>query len=108
MKNKKEEVVISPLEVKVMNNNFDEAFRRFKALVQKEKIVSLYKEKQAYEKPSIKKRRKEREALERKLLAESREKQILNGEWDKRQKRKEQKRKLRQADHKKRSNENQE
>lgn len=102
------EVVVKPLEVQVLNNNFEEAFRRFKALVQKEKVVSLYKERQTYEKPSMKKRRKSREALERKLLAESREQQIISGEWDKRQKRKELKRKQKRANFQRKSIENKE
>lgn len=56
----------SPLEVKV-NNNFDRALKIFKALVQKEKILSTYKERSRYEKPSDRKRRKRNEA-KRKLL----------------------------------------
>lgn len=55
-----------PLEVKVYNN-FDAAFKAFRALVQKERVLSKYKEKQFYEKPSDRKRRKRNEA-QRKLL----------------------------------------
>ena len=55
-----------PLEVKVYNN-FDKALRAFRSLVQKERILSQYKEKQTYEKPSDKKRRKRNE-MKRKLL----------------------------------------
>lgn len=91
-----EEVVIEPLEVVVIDDNFEEAFRKFKLLVQKEGILLTYREKQHYEKPSEKKRRKKREAEERKFLAEHREKQVLSGEWDKIQKRKEDKKKQRQ------------
>lgn len=90
------EVVVKPLEMQV-GNNFEDTFRKFNALIRKEKILSLYKERQSYEKPSIRKRRKAREALERKLSAERREQLILSGEWDKRQKRKELKRKQKQA-----------
>jgi ribosomal protein S21 len=50
-----------PLEVKVYGNNFDKALRAFRNLVQKERILSTYKEKQAFEKPSDKKRRKKNE-----------------------------------------------
>lgn len=50
-----------PLEVKVYNNNFDKALRAFRALVQKERILSIYKEKQSYEKPTDKRRRKRNE-----------------------------------------------
>lgn len=53
-----EAVQAQPLEVKVYNNNFDKALRAFRALVQKERILSAYKERQSYEKPSDKRRRK--------------------------------------------------
>mgnify|MGYP002398536351 CR=1 FL=1 len=62
-----EAVLAQPLEVRVYNNNFDKALRAFRALVQKERILSVYKEKQAYEKPSQKRRRKRNES-KRKLL----------------------------------------
>jgi len=52
-----EAVQAKPLEVKVYGN-FEKAVRAFKALVQKEKILSQYKDAQVYEKPSDKKRRK--------------------------------------------------
>ncbi len=93
-----EEVIIKPLEVVVENGNFEDAFRRFKSLVQKEKIINQYKERMAYEKPSEKKRRKSRQALERKLLTENREYLILSGEWERRQKKKELKRRQKQED----------
>ncbi len=86
------EVVVLPLQVEVINGNFEEAFKRFKSLCQKEKILIQYKERMSYEKPSEKKRRKSRQALERKLLLENREQLILSGEWDRRQKKKEIKR----------------
>lgn len=56
-----------PLEVKVHGDNFDRALRTFRALVQKERILSIYKEKQVYEKPSVKRRRKKNESA-RKLI----------------------------------------
>src|SRR5271156_4083746 len=62
-----EAVQAQPLEVKVYGNNFDKALRAFRALVQKERILSVYKEKQSYEKPSDKRRRKRNES-KRKLL----------------------------------------
>lgn len=77
------------LEVKVHDNDFEDAFRKFKSLIQKEKIISEYKEKQRYEKPSDKKRRKKREAIQKLMLAKLREQQVLSGEWDKIQARKE-------------------
>lgn len=61
-----EPVQAQHLEVKVYNN-FDKALKTFRALVQKERILSLYKEKQSYEKPSDKKRRKRNE-MKRKLF----------------------------------------
>lgn len=59
-------VYAQPLEVKVYDN-FDRAFKAFRTLVQKEKVLSIYKEKQHYEKPSDKKRRKRNE-MKRKLF----------------------------------------
>lgn len=61
-----EPVQAIPLQVKV-HNNFDRAFKAFRALVQKERILSIYKEKQRYEKPSDRKRRKINET-KRKML----------------------------------------
>lgn len=54
------------LEVQVFGN-FDRAMRTFRALVQKEGILSTYKERGAYEKPSDKRRRKKNEAI-RKII----------------------------------------
>lgn len=62
-----EAVEAKPLEVIVYNNNIEKAFRAFRALVQKERILSTYKERQTYEKPSDRKRRKRNER-KRKLL----------------------------------------
>lgn len=56
-----EAVQAQHLEVKVYNNNFDKALKAFRALVQKERILSAYKEKQTYEKPSDRRRRKRNE-----------------------------------------------
>jgi len=60
-----------PLEVRVFNNNFDKALRAFRALVQKERILSAYKEKQSYEKPSDKRRRKRNEMRRKRLELDS-------------------------------------
>jgi small subunit ribosomal protein S21 len=49
-----------PLEIKV-GDNFDKAFKIFRAVIQKERIVSTLKEKSGYEKPSVKRRRKQAE-----------------------------------------------
>lgn len=65
-----EPVQAQPLEVKVYGNNFDKALRAFRALVQKERILSTYKENQSYEKPSDKKRRKRNEMKRKRLELE--------------------------------------
>lgn len=57
-----EAIQAQPLEVKVYGNNFEKALKAFRALVQKERILSAYKDKQTYEKPSDKRRRKRNEA----------------------------------------------
>lgn len=58
-------VIIDHLEVKV-TGNLEKALKAFRAIVQKEKILSDYKESQRFEKPSDKKRRLRSEAaLER-------------------------------------------
>lgn len=63
-----------PLEVKV-TGSFEDAMRRFKSIVQKSKILTEAKEKQYFEKPSEKKRRKRKEARERQRLAALRDSQ---------------------------------
>jgi ribosomal protein S21 len=63
-----EPVQAQHLEVKISHHMpFDRAFKLFRSLVQKERILSTYKEKQSFEKPSDKKRRKRKE-MKRKLL----------------------------------------
>ena len=47
----------------VRNGNLEQAMRVLKKKVQKEGIIKLYKEKQVYEKPSEKKRRKKKEGI---------------------------------------------
>ncbi len=56
-----------PLEVKVYGNNFDRAFKAFRSLVQKERVISNFKEKQFFEKASDRKRRKRKEAFKKSL-----------------------------------------
>ncbi len=87
----KDGIQCEPLQV-IVTASFEDAMRRFKSLFQKEKIVAQLKEKQAYEKPSVKKRRKQREAQERNMLLEQRDEMIRSGEWEKRQLKKQQKR----------------
>ena len=84
----------SPLQVEI-TSSFEEGLRRFKSMVQRDKILVLYKDKQHYEKPSEKNRRKRRERDERRKLNSIREKLIASGEWDRRQKARDQKKKER-------------
>ena len=62
-----EAVRAQPLEVKIYNNNFDKALKAFRALVQKERVLSTFKERQTYEKPSDKRRRKRNEMKRKRL-----------------------------------------
>ena len=90
---------ITPLQVKVRGDtkeDFESAFRAFKKLVQDSKIISLYKEKQSYEKPSDKKRRKRKESRERQLAMEAKQRLIASGEWEKRMKKKQEQKKRKQ------------
>lgn len=80
------------LEVVVRNDNIEDAIRRFRTLVLADGVLLKYREKEAYEKPSIKQRRKSSEARRRTQMAESRERMMLSGEWDRRQEKKEKKR----------------
>jgi small subunit ribosomal protein S21 len=85
--NKHEPVIGKPLEIKV-RDSFEQASRAFKNLVQKEGILALYKEKQSYEKPSIKRRKKKLIAIENRIAEENKQRMIESGEWEKRIKRK--------------------
>jgi len=87
---KLEPVQCLPLEVKVYNN-FDAAFKAFRAVVQKDRVLSLYKERQFYEKPSQKKRRKKAECIRKLNELDLKQKRILSGEFEKDKKRKEKK-----------------
>jgi small subunit ribosomal protein S21 len=86
-----------PIQVKV-DGSFEDAFRRFKQMFQKEGVLGILKEKSRYEKPSEKKRRKTREAEERRFLLENRERLMKSGEWEKRQKQKQAKRQKKTED----------
>ncbi len=86
---------VRPIEVVVEGSSredFEYAFRKFKAMFQRERIVGQVKDRMSYEKPSEKKRRKQREARDRRLMAERRERMMKSGEWDRSQKQKAQKR----------------
>ena len=82
----------SPLQIEIKGFTYEEGLRRFRTMVQKSKILTLYKEKQTFEKPSAKRRRIKRELIEKKRLSLLRDVQMANGEWDKIQKKKEEKR----------------
>jgi small subunit ribosomal protein S21 len=51
------------------NEPFEKAFKRFKRLVEKEGILTEVRRRQFYEKPSEKKKRRERQARKRILKA---------------------------------------
>jgi small subunit ribosomal protein S21 len=90
---------VRPIEVVVEGSSredFEYAARRFKTLFQRERVIGQLKERSAYEKPSIKKRRKSREAIARRLMAERRDQMMKSGEWDHSQKQKAQKRILKE------------
>jgi ribosomal protein S21 len=71
------------VEVKVYNN-FDKAMKAFRALVQKERILSTYKETRRFEKPSDKKRRKRNEMKRKRFELE--QKKIQTNTKDKKKK----------------------
>ena len=90
---------ISPLQIRLRGDSkedFESAFRAFKQLVQKEKIISQYKETQSYEKPSDKKRRKRKESHERRLAMAAKQRLMASGEWDKRLRKKQEQKNSRQ------------
>ncbi len=47
------------------NSNFEKAFKKFKRLVEKEGILTEVRRRQFYEKPSEKKKRRERQTRKR-------------------------------------------
>ena len=63
----------------VQNDQVDKALRKFKKKVQEEGILQEYKERQHYEKPSAKRKRKKDAAVKRTRKAE--DMQISKGEW---------------------------
>lgn len=90
----------SPVQVDLSHcYNMEDAIRKFRMMVQKEGILQKLKEKEGYEKPSVKKRRKKHEAIQRRMFEEMKEKQMLSGEWDKRMKEKEEKRLAKRKNH---------
>jgi small subunit ribosomal protein S21 len=93
--------LFSPIQVVVLNDNFDRALKIFRSLVQSERILSLFKEKSRYEKPSEKKHRKQNEAKRRMFEEDMKQKKIASGEYEKdllkRQIKKEKKKLLRES-----------
>lgn len=73
-------------------SSLEDAIMKLRMLVQKDGILKKLSEKERYEKPSEKKKRKIREARNRRLFEEMKEKMIASGEWEKRMKEKEEKR----------------
>jgi small subunit ribosomal protein S21 len=55
------------LEIRVHDNDVEKAIKVLKRLMQKEGLLGELKKRQYYEKPSVKMRRKQREAQKRKL-----------------------------------------
>src|SRR5271165_3615436 len=71
-----------PLEVKCFGN-FERAFKAFRAVVQKDRILSEYRQRQSYEKPSEKKRRKQNEMRQKEMELAAKQEKILSGEFEK-------------------------
>jgi len=72
-------VQYKPLEVKIHDpsyESFQRAMKVFRAMVQKEKVLSFYKESNTYEKPSDERRRRANES-DQKRLEELREQGIV-------------------------------
>ena len=55
------------LEIKVQDNDVEKALKVLKRLIQKEGLLGELKKRRFYEKPSVKLRRKQREAQKRRL-----------------------------------------
>lgn len=87
-----DELGFRPLEVVVRGDNVDDAIRRFRQLVQADGMLLRLREREGFEKPSDKARRKGREAVRRVHMQDQMEKLMATGEWDKRQEKKEKKR----------------
>jgi len=49
----------------LVEGDFEKALKKFKKIVEKEGILTEYKRKEFYEKPSVKRKRKERAARKR-------------------------------------------
>ena len=63
-----EEVYNLSLTIQVRNGNVEQAMRVLKKKLQKDGLLKSLKDKQYYEKPSAKKRRKKKEGIDRKSV----------------------------------------
>ena len=72
-----EPILYKPLEV-VVHDNFDIALKRFRAMVQKERILSIFKDRQRYEKPSDRRRRLINESQRKQFELQLQDKKIKN------------------------------
>lgn len=53
----------------IVEGDFEKALKKFKKIIEKEGILTEYKRKEFYEKPSVKRKRKERAARKRLIKA---------------------------------------
>lgn len=88
----------SPLQVEIHGNNFDRAFKTFRSLVQADGVLAVYKEKQSYEKPSVKVRRKHAETMQRLYEEKIKAEKIASGEYEKEKIKKEAKKQKRRQE----------
>jgi len=58
------------LDIKVYDNNLEKALKSLKRQLQKEGLFKEVKQRSFYEKPSVKEKRKRREALKKRLKAQ--------------------------------------
>jgi len=75
--NRKNEVEVQGLRVEVRNGDFNKAMRRFKKLVQEDGVLQELRNREFYEKPSIVKNRKKKQARNRHLKALAKRKREL-------------------------------
>jgi small subunit ribosomal protein S21 len=53
----------------IVEGDFEKALKKFKKIVEKEGVLTEYKRREFYEKPSVKRKRKERAARKRLIKA---------------------------------------
>jgi ribosomal protein S21 len=86
-----------PLQIEVYGN-FDRAMKAFRSLVQADGVLATFKEKQAYEKPSMRKRRKHDETMQRLYEEKMKQEKIASGEYEKEKIKKEAKKEKRRKE----------